>query len=135
MSIFSQFVRSPAPSSPLTCSYIHSPFFPNHLHEMGMDLDEQAMINQLLGPQPVIPPRVFTLYELENYYNGQNGRPSYVAANGIVFDVTNVPAWSTGTHFSLKPGHDYSTHFTVYHSNNILEISTHAPIMGHIVYA
>lgn len=121
-------------SSPPLYSHVHSPFFANNLEEMGMYLDEQALINKLLGPQPVIPPRVFTLYELETYYNGQNGSPSYVSANGVVFDISNSPAWATGAHFSLTPGHDYSTQFTVYHGNDILEISTRVPIMGSIVY-
>lgn len=126
--------KNPYFTTTLTQTRMHSPFFANHLQEMGLDLDEEAMNNQLLGPMPSIPPRVFTLYELENYYNGKNGTPCYVSANGIVFDVTHSPAWANGKHFSLTPGHDYSNFFTIYHCNNILEFSTYVPIMGRIVY-
>lgn len=115
-------------------THMHSPFYQDHLEQMGKYLDEEALIAQMLGPQPIVPPRVFTLYELRNYYNGQNGRPRYVSANGIVFDVTNSPAWAGGSHFSLTPGEDYSTHFTKYHSNDILGISQKAPILGSIIY-
>ncbi len=101
---------------------------------MGKYLDEEALITQMLGPQPVVPCRVFTLYELKHYYNGENGRPSYVSANGIGFDVTNSSAWANGHHFSLTPGEDYSTYFTKYHSNDILDMSQKVPIVGHIIY-
>jgi len=32
-------------------------------------------------------------------YNGQNGNPAYIAVNGNVYDVTDVPQWSNGSHF------------------------------------
>lgn len=117
------------------CCYMHSPFFPDHLRLMGFFLDEEAVIKQLVGPVLTPPPRVFTLYELENYYNGQNGAPAYVAASGIVFDVTNNPAWASGSHFSLTPGHDYSAQFTVCHNNDLIEMSKYAPVLGRIIYA
>lgn len=117
------------------CCYMHSPFFPNHLRLMGFFLDEEAVLNQLVGPVLTPPPRVFTLYELENYYNGQNGTPAYVAASGIVFDVTNSPAWAGGSHFSLTPGHDYSAQFTVCHCNDLIEMSKRVPVLGRIIYA
>lgn len=116
------------------CNYMHSPFSLNNLDEMGAYLDDTKAIAQILGPTLTIPPRVFTLYELETYYNGQNGSPAYVSANGIVFDISNSGAWATGTHFSLIPGHDYSTQFTIYHSNNLIEMAQKFPIVGHIIY-
>jgi predicted heme/steroid binding protein len=30
--------------------------------------------------------------------NGQNGRPAYVAVNGIIYDVTESPRWQNGQH-------------------------------------
>ena len=32
-------------------------------------------------------------------YNGQNGNPAYIAVNGNVYDVTDVPQWKNGSHF------------------------------------
>jgi predicted heme/steroid binding protein len=41
--------------------------------------------------------REFTLEELAQY-NGKDGNPAYVAVNGKVYDVTDVPAWRGGSH-------------------------------------
>jgi predicted heme/steroid binding protein len=41
--------------------------------------------------------RVFTLEELAQY-NGRNGQPAYVAVDGVVYDMTNVPEWAGGIH-------------------------------------
>lgn len=134
MPIFPRISRPFTSVSSTLNTHMHSPFYQDHLEQMGMYLDEEALIAQLLGPQPIVPPRIFTLYELKHYYNGENGRPCYVSANGIVFDVTNCPAWNSGHHFSLTPGQDYSTHFTKYHCNDILGMSQKVPILGHIIY-
>ncbi len=115
-------------------NYMHSIFFPDNLREIHPYLDEELAVSQILGPTLTPPPRVFTLYELEHYYNGQNGAPAYVSANGIVFDITHNEAWHMGSHFSLTPGHDYSSYFTVYHSNALVEMATRVPVVGRIVY-
>jgi cytochrome b involved in lipid metabolism len=39
--------------------------------------------------------REFTLEELAQF-NGKDGNPAYVAVNGKVYDVTDVPAWRGG---------------------------------------
>lgn len=56
---------------------------------------------------PVSSPatRVFTLSELKQY-NGRNGKPAYIAVSGVVYDVTNVSAWSGGTHHGYSAGQD-----------------------------
>lgn len=41
--------------------------------------------------------REFTLEELAQF-NGKDGNPAYVAVNGNVYDVTDVPAWRGGSH-------------------------------------
>lgn len=32
-------------------------------------------------------------------YNGQNGASAYVAVDGKVYDVTNIPEWKNGSHW------------------------------------
>ena len=50
--------------------------------------------------------RVFTDHELRQY-DGQKGRPAYVAYDGIVYDVTIAPNWRGGMHRDMHyPGLD-----------------------------
>jgi predicted heme/steroid binding protein len=41
--------------------------------------------------------QVLTLQDLAQY-DGQNGRPAYVAVDGVVYDVTNSSLWPNGKH-------------------------------------
>lgn len=47
----------------------------------------------------------FTLQELAKY-NGQNGAKAYIACNGKVYDVTDVPQWNNGGHHGHVAGTD-----------------------------
>lgn len=47
----------------------------------------------------------FTLEELAEF-DGLNGNPAYVAVDGIVYDVSNVPAWNNGQHNGIMAGGD-----------------------------
>jgi predicted heme/steroid binding protein len=42
--------------------------------------------------------RKFTLEQLKQY-NGQNGRPAYIAYKGKVYDVTDNYTWGDGKHY------------------------------------
>lgn len=44
--------------------------------------------------------RTFTAEELKKY-DGRNGMPVYVAADGIVYDLTKSKYWKTGTHMKM----------------------------------
>ena len=50
---------------------------------------------------------VFTLDDLAAY-NGKDGNPAYVAVDGVVYDVTDVPAWKNGVHNGNMAGQDVS---------------------------
>lgn len=39
-------------------------------------------------------------------YNGTNGKPMYVAIEGVLYDVTNVKAWKKGKHKGYTGGTD-----------------------------
>lgn len=52
--------------------------------------------------------RTFTLQELAQF-DGQDGRAAYIAVDGVVYDVTDIPQWSGGIHQGRFPaGMDYS---------------------------
>lgn len=59
-----------------------------------------------------------TLEELSNY-NGEGGRPAYVAVNGTVYDVSVNPAWGGGTHYGLYSGKDLTGEFSGCHMGNV----------------
>ncbi len=46
-----------------------------------------------------------TLEELAAY-DGKDGRPAYVAIDGTIYDVTDIPAWNNGTHNGNTAGKD-----------------------------
>jgi predicted heme/steroid binding protein len=52
----------------------------------------------------------FTLEELAEY-NGTNGKPPYVAINGIVYDMSHIRPWASGTHFGLTAGNNLTAQF------------------------
>lgn len=57
-----------------------------------------------------VPPETksFTLEELARY-NGKNGSPAYIAIEGTVYDVTNIPQWKEGIHAGkFEAGKDYT---------------------------
>ncbi|MFT5873797.1 MAG: putative heme/steroid binding protein [Clostridium sp.] len=63
----------------------------------------------------------FTLEELSKY-NGIGGNATYVAVNGIVYDVSSVQAWAGGVHNGISAGRDVTEDFNTCHgTSNILD--------------
>jgi len=60
----------------------------------------------------------FTVGELEKY-NGSNGKPAYVAVDGIVYDVSLSLPWGGGTHFGLYAGKDLTKEFKACHHEEV----------------
>ncbi len=48
---------------------------------------------------------VFTLESLAEY-DGKEGRPAYVAVDGVVYDFTELSLWSGGSHNGYEAGQD-----------------------------
>ncbi|MDF2677785.1 MAG: hypothetical protein K0Q97_2112 [Bacillota bacterium] len=73
----------------------------------------------------------FTIEELSQY-DGSNGKPAYVAVNGIVYDVSIEATWGGGTHFSMYAGQDLSAQFNGCHGGRI-EILRNLPRVGFLI--
>lgn len=41
-------------------------------------------------------------------YNGKNGNPAYIAVDGVIYDVSDVPQWKDGEHNGFFAGNDLS---------------------------
>ena len=59
------------------------------------------------APDPVPEDELLmlTLEELKQF-DGQEGRPAYVAIDGVIYDVTNVRTWVGGRHQGNMAGRD-----------------------------
>ena len=68
--------------------------------------------------------KVFTLEELSQY-NGKNGNPSYVAVDGVVYDMTKV--FKNGTHFGHSAGEELTEGFYKKHVKSQI---TKYPVVG-----
>ena len=73
----------------------------------------------------------FTREELQQY-NGQNGQPSYVAVEGVVYDVSGKDAWAGGQHHGNVAGKDLTKIITSVapHGKRVLD---GLPVVGKLV--
>lgn len=55
--------------------------------------------------------------------NGKNGNPAYVAVNGIVYNMSDVPSWAAATHFGMSAGQDLTEEFLACHANQAIILS------------
>ena len=62
-------------------------------------------------------------------FNGANGKPAYVAINGIIYDVSLEASWGGGTHFNLYSGKDLTDQFAKCHGGS-QEILDRLPRVG-----
>ncbi len=74
--------------------------------------------------------RDITLQDLAQY-NGKNGKPAYVAVNGVIYDVTGNAAWAAATHFGLTAGKDLSNEFSACHKGS--EILKKLIVVGKLI--
>ena len=70
--------------------------------------------------------RIFTRAGLATF-NGQGGRPAYVAVNGLVFDVTTV--FLNGSHFQHLAGQELTGAFLRQHDPATL---SRYPVVGRL---
>lgn len=67
-----------------------------------------------------IPDRTFSKEELTKY-NGKNGKPAYIAFNGVVYDVSKAGAWKSGKHKGGRAGEDISSKLPgAIHGTNVI---------------
>ncbi|MCM8712066.1 hypothetical protein M2651_13785 [Clostridium sp. SYSU_GA19001] len=84
-------------------------------------------IRLLLGENSFRQQKEFTLEELAKY-NGSNGKPAYVAVDGVVYDVSVQSSWGGGTHFGLTAGKDLTEQFKSCHGMS--QILNNVPKVG-----
>lgn len=86
-----------------------------------------APVQPTVQNQPSVNQNTFTRAQLAQF-TGLNGKPAYVAVNGIVYDVTNNAAWSAASHFGLTAGKDLTQEFASCHAGQQWILSTLKPV-------
>ena len=72
-----------------------------------------------------------TLEELKQS-DGQNGNPAYVAVDGVIYDVTNVPQWKGGKHNGYTAGQDLTDIIKNKSPHGVAKLQG-VPIVGELV--
>lgn len=143
--------RNPYMTAELTLQRLRETLF--SIQSIGDQLAQHHHVQQVQGQMPAsiflghsaIPPitptpplqfyqqanRDFTVEELSTF-DGKNGRPAYVAVNGVVYDVTNNRAWAAATHFALTAGKDHSGAFASCHAGQESILAT-LPVAGRLI--
>jgi membrane-associated progesterone receptor component len=86
--------------------------YPNYTRNLSVITEPPGMGN----PQDANPNVLTLTREQLMQFTGMNGKPAYVAVNGIIYDVTNNAAWSLASHFGLTAGRDLTAEFASCHS-------------------
>ncbi len=73
---------------------------------------------------------VLTLEELAEF-DGKDGRPAYVAIDGLIYDLTNVGAWANGSHNGQSAGKDLTSAIDSLspHGRSVLD---NVPVIGRL---
>lgn len=93
-------------------AFAHLNEFPDYYTRLKLLEEEAKMYWSRFGDYN--RQREFTIDELAEY-DGDMGKPAYVAVNRIVYDVSNNSKWSNGMHFGLIAGKDLSSEFESCH--------------------
>lgn len=73
---------------------------------------------------------VLTLEELKQY-DGKNGNPAYIAVDGVIYDVTNVPQWRNGEHNGFSAGQDLTDEIKSISPHGVSKLKT-VPVVGRL---
>lgn len=81
--------------------------------ETNIDENKEAEIVEEVAPETEVIEEdsessgllELTLDELKAY-DGTNGNPAYIAIDGKIYDVTDIPNWNGGNHNGFKAGND-----------------------------
>ena len=65
-------------------------------------------------------------------YDGKDGQPAYIAIDGVIYDVTNVPQWKNGDHNGFTAGQDLTEEIKTISPHGVSKL-TGLPIVGKLI--
>jgi len=87
-----------------------------------MEESEDAMMLEMLE----------MTYEELSKFTGQDGMPAYVAVDGVIYDVSDVPAWTGGKHNGNMAGNDVTDAIKNKSPHGVKNLEG-LPVVGNIV--
>jgi len=84
------------------------------------------------GPEPVPEEELIelTLEELAEF-DGQDGRPAYIAVDGAIYDVTDSTRWRNGQHNGYNAGNDLTEEIKTISPHGVSKLKT-VPMIGRL---
>ncbi len=97
----------------------------------GLDiLKDVPQVGKLVGTASADAGLVLTLEQLSSF-DGTNGKPAYIAVDGLIYDVTNSALWISGAHNGYTAGKDLTTEIKE-KSPHGLSTLERVPVVGQI---
>ena len=72
----------------------------------GCSQPAEEVLSGETNEQVIVAEEVVMNSEELSEFDGQNGKPAYIAVDGVIYDVTNVEPWSGGAHNGYGAGMD-----------------------------
>jgi predicted heme/steroid binding protein len=72
-----------------------------------------------------------TLEELSKY-NGEDGMPSYIAVDGVIYDVSDSSNWRNGMHNGYEAGNDLTDEIKNKSPHGVSKLKS-VPVVGSII--
>ena len=65
-------------------------------------------------------------------YNGKDGQPAYIAIDGVIYDVSDVPQWKNGEHNGFTAGNDLTEEIKTISPHGLSKL-TGLPVVGKLI--
>ena len=65
-------------------------------------------------------------------YDGKDGQPAYIAVDGVIYDVTNVPQWKNGDHNGFTAGKDLTEEIKTISPHGVSKLKG-LPVVGKLI--
>ncbi len=98
-------------------------------HGLGI-LKDVPQVGKLVGAASADAGLVLTLEQLSSF-DGANGKPAYIAVDGLIYDVTNSALWKNGAHHGFTAGKDLTAEIKE-KSPHGLSVLDRVPVVGQI---
>jgi predicted heme/steroid binding protein len=65
-------------------------------------------------------------------YDGKDGQPAYIAVDGVIYDVTDVPQWRNGDHNGFTAGKDLTEEIKTISPHGVSKLKG-LPVVGKLI--